>query len=102
MTISEIQPGKPLGLAALVDYTPGSIVSRVLHRGGSGSITLFAFDSGQDVGEHTTACDAYALVLDGHADVSVASARAPRQARSSCCRQACLIRFAPRTDSNYC
>jgi quercetin dioxygenase-like cupin family protein len=80
MTISEILPAQPIGLAPLVDYAPGSIVSRVLHRGAAGSITLFAFDSGQDVSEHTTACDAYALVLDGRADLNVGGERARAEA----------------------
>jgi len=80
MTISEVLPGRPIGLAALVEYSPGSIVSRVLHRAGAGSITIFAFDAGQDVSEHTTACDAYALVLDGRAELNVGEERARAEA----------------------
>jgi quercetin dioxygenase-like cupin family protein len=52
-------------LAALVEYNPGSIVSRQLHKSQSGSLTLFAFDRGQEISEHTTPHDAYALGVDG-------------------------------------
>ncbi len=54
-------------LSGLVEYAPDSVISRVLSRGPAGSLTLFAFDSGEMINEHATPCDAMALVLDGSA-----------------------------------
>ena len=56
----------------LVDYQPRSIVSRILHKSGAGTITVFAFDEGQDLSEHVTPCEAYVQVLEGHADLTIA------------------------------
>ena len=58
----------------LVDYQPGAIVSRTLVKGPGGSITLFAFDAGQELSEHTAPYDALLLVLDGAAEVRLAGA----------------------------
>jgi len=49
----------------LVEYQPGSIVSRILLKSASGNVTLFAFDQGQELSEHTTPFDALVQVLDG-------------------------------------
>lgn len=75
------QPGAPrlgpapAGVADLVQYQPGAIVSRVLMKEAAGSVTLFAFDDGQGLSEHTAPCDALAHVLDGALDVTVAGLR---------------------------
>lgn len=58
-------------LADLVAYAEGSIVSRAIAQQPSASLTLFAFDAGQALSEHTTASDAYLQVLDGEADLVV-------------------------------
>lgn len=60
-----------LQLADLVAYAGGSIVSRAIAQQPSASLTLFAFDAGQALSEHTTASDAYLQVLDGEADLVV-------------------------------
>jgi quercetin dioxygenase-like cupin family protein len=62
---------RPLGLA---DYQEGAVVSRVLLKRAGGSITLFAFDAGQSLSEHTTPFDAVAHVLEGEADITIAGA----------------------------
>jgi len=59
-------------IAGLVEYAEGAVVSRALRSGKSGSITLFAFDSGQELSEHTTPCDAFVQVLDGRGEFTVA------------------------------
>jgi quercetin dioxygenase-like cupin family protein len=56
----------------LVDYQSGSIVSRTLHKSAAGTITLFAFDGGQDLSEHTTPCEAYVQILEGKAELTIA------------------------------
>ncbi len=59
-------------LVELVNYQIGSIVSRTIVNRKSGTITLFAFDQGQSLSEHTTPFDAVAHVLDGEAEIVIA------------------------------
>ena len=56
----------------LIAYQEGAVVSRTLLKRSSGTVTLFAFDQGQGLSEHTTAFDALVHVLDGEAEVSIA------------------------------
>lgn len=66
-----LYPGHAQTLLELVAYQEGGIVSRTLHRGPSGTLTLFAFDAGQALSEHTAPFDAFLLVLDGEGEVTV-------------------------------
>lgn len=54
-----------LSLQTLIVVPPGGIASRVLAKNGGGTVTLFAFDAGQGLSEHTAPFDALVLVLDG-------------------------------------
>jgi len=58
--------------ARLVDYQPGSVVSRQLVKKETGNVTLFAFDEGQGLTEHTSPFDALVHVLEGAAEVYIA------------------------------
>jgi quercetin dioxygenase-like cupin family protein len=58
-------------LAELVSYQPDAIVSRTLVKHGQGTLTLFAFDRGQELSEHTTPFDALVQILDGTASISI-------------------------------
>jgi len=58
-------------LGELVDYQEGSIVSRTLIDKSSGTITLFAFDKGQGLSEHTAPFDAMVYIFDGEAEVTI-------------------------------
>lgn len=58
-------------LADLLSYQEGSVVSRQLVKNESGGVTLFAFDRGEGLSEHTTPHDALVVVLDGRADITV-------------------------------
>ena len=60
-----IPPAEALALAALVATTEDGIASRVLARTAGGNVTLFAFDGGQGLEEHTSPFDALVLVLEG-------------------------------------
>jgi quercetin dioxygenase-like cupin family protein len=62
-------------LARLVDYAAGSIVSRILEKGPAGMLTMMAFDAGEEVSEHTTPCDAYAMIIDGSAEMTIGETR---------------------------
>src|SRR5580692_7702242 len=55
----------------LVNYNDGAVVSRTLMKRTTGTITLFAFDAGQGLSEHTTPFDAVAQILEGEAEISV-------------------------------
>ena len=63
--------GKLLELKTMVDYQEGSVVSRTLVEKPGGTITLFAFDKGQGLSEHTAPFDALALIIDGQAEISI-------------------------------
>jgi quercetin dioxygenase-like cupin family protein len=57
--------GKPLNLKTLVDYSDGAVVSRTLLKKETGNITLFSFDKGQGLSEHTSPFDAVVEVVEG-------------------------------------
>lgn len=58
-------------LAALVEYQTGAVVSRTLVDKPVGTLTLFAFDQGQGLSEHTAPYDAFVQVYDGKAEVTI-------------------------------
>ena len=58
-------------LASLVDYQASAVVSRTLVKKPTGTVTLFAFDEGQGLSEHTAPFDALAHLLDGEADITI-------------------------------
>jgi quercetin dioxygenase-like cupin family protein len=62
---STLQPGELLTLDTLVSPTAQGIASRVLARTAAGNITLFAFDAGEELSEHTAPFDALVLTLSG-------------------------------------
>jgi quercetin dioxygenase-like cupin family protein len=63
--------GQALRLADLADYQTGSVVSRTIIDKKTGTVTLFAFDEGQGLSEHTTPFDALVYILDGEAEVVI-------------------------------
>ena len=70
-TPGPLLPAEPSSLAALVDYAAGAVVSRSLHKGPGGTLTLFAFDAGQELSEHTAPFDAFVHVLDGAVELTI-------------------------------
>jgi quercetin dioxygenase-like cupin family protein len=60
-------------LIDLVEYSTGSVVSRTLVKKKAGNVTLFAFDKGEGLSEHTAPFDALVIVLDGEAEVTIAA-----------------------------
>jgi quercetin dioxygenase-like cupin family protein len=61
-----------LNLAGMVGYQPGSVVSRQIVKAEGGNVTLFAFDAGQELSEHTAPFDAFLQLLEGQARVEIA------------------------------
>jgi quercetin dioxygenase-like cupin family protein len=60
-----IVAAEALELAGLIVPTPDGIASRILAKNGGGTVTLFAFDQGQSLSEHTSPYDALVLTLEG-------------------------------------
>ena len=58
-------------LKDLVGYQDGSVVSREIIRKSTGTVTLFAFDEGQGLSEHTAPFDALVHVIDGEVEVTI-------------------------------
>ena len=64
--------GRALKLKTLVDYSAGAVVSRTLLKKETGSITLFSFDTGQGLSEHTSPFDAVVEVVEGEGTFIIA------------------------------
>ncbi|OGQ13531.1 MAG: cupin [Deltaproteobacteria bacterium RBG_19FT_COMBO_46_12] len=58
-------------LVDLVAYQTGSVVSRTIIDKKTGTVTLFSFDEGQGLSEHTAPFDALVCLLDGEAEISI-------------------------------
>jgi quercetin dioxygenase-like cupin family protein len=67
----ENQVARVARLADLVEYQEGSVVSRTLIDKKAGTVTLFAFDEGQGLSEHTAPYDALVYLVDGEAEVTI-------------------------------
>jgi len=63
--------GRALEAAGLVDYQDGAVVSREIVRGEKGTVTIFSFDEGQGLSEHTAPFDALVHILEGEAEVII-------------------------------
>ncbi len=71
---STIPAGEALALHTLITPTEQGIASRVLARAGGGNLTLFAFDAGQELSEHTAPFDALVMVLEGSLALTIGGA----------------------------
>ena len=71
VTILEACLGKAARLETFIEYAADSIVSKTILDKQVGTVTLFAFDKGQKLSEHTSPYDAIILVTDGHAIVTI-------------------------------
>ena len=70
-TVLEACMGKSQKLVSLADYADDSIVSKTILNKPAGTITLFAFDRGQELSEHTASYDAVVQVVDGVAKLTI-------------------------------
>ncbi len=66
-----IEPAKSLSLADLIEYAGGSVVSRTIIEKKVGTLTLFSFDAGQGLSEHSAPFDALVQVLDGEVEITI-------------------------------
>jgi len=79
-----LPPAQPVELAALVAYQDGAVVSRTLVKKNGGTVTVFAFDAGQALSEHTAPFDAIVQVLDGEVELVIGGKKIPRKADKPC------------------
>jgi quercetin dioxygenase-like cupin family protein len=66
-----LPPGEAVPLEPLLSTVPGAVVSRTLAKHAGGSVTLFSFDTGQALSEHTAPFDAFVTILSGSVEVTV-------------------------------
>jgi quercetin dioxygenase-like cupin family protein len=72
MAVSNTLPeAEVLALSELITPAPASITSRILAKTSGGNVTLFAFDTGQGLSEHTAPFDALVMVLDGELTLTI-------------------------------
>ena len=69
--IQDSEKGKKMQLVSSVDYSNGAIVSKTILKGDSGNLTLFSFDQGQGLSEHSAPFDASILILDGESEITI-------------------------------
>jgi quercetin dioxygenase-like cupin family protein len=62
---------KPSSLVDMVDYQKDAVVSKTIIEKKTGTVTLFAFDDGQGLSEHTAPFDALVQVLDGAVEIKI-------------------------------
>jgi len=64
--------GRPLNLAKLIEYQKGSVVSRQIISKKTGTVTVFTFDKGEGLSEHTAPFDALVYIIDGKVRITIA------------------------------
>lgn len=69
--VGGLPAAEAIAAAGLLSYQDGAVVSRTLLKHTAGSVTMFAFDEGQGLSEHTSPFDAFVFLLDGGAEITV-------------------------------
>jgi quercetin dioxygenase-like cupin family protein len=73
--MSEELKSKPLKVEDLIDYQENAVVSREIIRKETGTVTIFAFDKGEGLSEHTAPFDAMVQVVDGTAEIIISGTK---------------------------
>lgn len=68
---SQLNNAETYDLNGLVEYAEGSAVSRTLYKNNAGTITMFSFDKGQNISEHSAPFDALVQVIDGAGELVI-------------------------------
>jgi quercetin dioxygenase-like cupin family protein len=68
---TNLPPAEPQRLDELVAYSDGAVVSRTVIKRPVGTVSLFSFDAGQGLSEHTAPFDALVQILDGKAELTI-------------------------------
>ena len=78
--IKNIAHETPLSLLDEVSYQPGQIVSKTLAQNQYNSVTLFAFDKGEEISTHASDGDAIVICLDGQGEITIDGKKYERNA----------------------
>jgi quercetin dioxygenase-like cupin family protein len=73
--MSEELKAKTLKVEDLIEYQEGAVVSKEIIRKGTGTVTIFAFDKGEGLSEHTAPFDAMIQVIDGKAEITISGSK---------------------------
>ncbi len=73
MEANELERGKIFSFPEIVNYADGAVVSRAIIKKQTGNVTVFAFDKGEGLSEHTAPFDALVMIVDGTADILINS-----------------------------
>ena len=71
MTINTFEKSITYNLKDSVGYAEGAIVSKIVYKNEKGNVTLFAFDGGQNLSEHTAPFDALVQLVEGKANIII-------------------------------
>lgn len=71
-----MEKGKQFNVASGIEYAEGAVVSKTIIKESTGTITLFAFDKGQELSPHTAPFDALVQMMEGKATITVGGERA--------------------------
>jgi quercetin dioxygenase-like cupin family protein len=69
--MSNVEPSKAFIAADSVSYADGSVVSKTIIKKPTGNITLFAFDKGEGLAEHSSPHEALVQILDGEVEITI-------------------------------
>ncbi len=67
-----IENGKPFSAIDSIAYASGSVVSKTILKKPAGNVTLFSFEAGEGLSEHSSPHEALVQILDGSAEISIA------------------------------
>ena len=73
--MSDELKGKPSTVENLINYQENAVVSREIIRKETGTVTIFAFDKGEGLSEHTAPFDAMVQVVDGTAEIIISGSK---------------------------
>lgn len=71
MANTDFEKAMPFSFNELIDYSSGSIISKIIIRKATGNVTFFSFDIGQELSDHTAPFDALVQVTEGIGDVII-------------------------------
>jgi quercetin dioxygenase-like cupin family protein len=71
MSLLDEKKTEKMNLKTIADYNDGAIVSKLIIKKEAGNVTLFTFDKGQSLSEHSAPYDALVQVVDGNAEILI-------------------------------
>ncbi len=71
MSATEFETAKIFSFNGIIDYANNAVVSKTIIKKATGTVTLFAFDKGEELSEHTAPFDALVQIVDGTAEIII-------------------------------